>query len=51
LSDAEWYDNVDDAKENALVWSVVCNGEKVVVYEFVEGDNCYDFNPLVSVFA
>ena len=51
LSDAEWYDNVDDAKENALVWSVECNGEKVVVYEAVEGNYGYNFNPLVSVFA
>jgi len=51
LSDAEWYDNVDDAKENALDWSVECNGEKVVVYEAVEGNYGYKFNPLVSVFA
>ena len=36
LSDAEWFDNVNDAKDDALVWSVELNGENVVVYEAVE---------------
>ena len=38
LSDAEWFDNADDAKDDALVWSVELNGENVVVYEAVESE-------------
>ena len=52
LSDAEWYDNVDDAKDDALDWSVELNGENVVVYEALDaGEDGYDFKPLSSVFA
>ena len=51
LSDAEWFDNADDAKDDALVWSVELNGENVVVYEAVENDFGYKFNPLVSIFS
>ena len=52
LSDAEWFDNVDDAKEGALDWSVELNGDKVVVYEAVDaGEDGYNFKSLVSVFA
>ena len=51
LSDAEWFDNADDAKDDALVWSVELNGENVVVYEALENDFGYKFNPLVSIFS
>ena len=51
LSDAEWFDNVNDAKDDALVWSVELNGENVVVYEALENDFGYKFNPLVSIFS
>ena len=51
LSDAEWFDNVNDAKDDALVWSVELNGENVVVYEAVEGNYGYKFNPLSSIFS
>ena len=51
LCDAEWFDDVEDAKDDALNWSVQLNGENVVVYEAVE-DNCgYKFNPLSSIFS
>ena len=51
LCDAEWFDDVEDAKDDALNWSVELHGENVVVYEAVE-DNCgYKFNPLSSIFA
>ena len=51
LSDADWFDNVNDAKDDALVWSVELNGENVVVYEAVEGNCGYKFNPLSSIFS
>ena len=51
LSDAEWFDNADDAKDDALVWSVELNGENVVVYEALENDFGYKFNPLASIFS
>ena len=51
LSDAEWFDNVNDAKDDALVWSVELNGENVVVYEALENDFGYKFNPLSSIFS
>ena len=51
LSDAEWFDNADDAKDDALVWSVELNGENVVVYEALENDCGYKFNPLSSIFS
>ena len=51
LSDAEWFDNVNDAKDDALVWSVELNGENVVVYEALENDFGYKFNTLSSIFS
>ena len=52
LCDAEWFDNVNDAKDDALVWSVELNGESVVVYEALDaGEDGYEFKPLSSVFA
>lgn len=52
LIDAEWYQDVDDAKENALDWSVELNGENVIVYQAIENDEGeYTFNKLYSIFA
>ena len=52
LMDAEWYQDVDDAKEDALDWSVALSGEKVIVYQALEGeDGDYEFKKLYSVFA
>lgn len=52
LADAEWFDTVYEAKEEALDWSVELAGDNVIVYEAVEEeDGAYDFNPLYSVFA
>ena len=33
LIDAEWFDNVYEAKDEALDWSVELSGENVIVYE------------------
>lgn len=52
LIDAEWYQDVDDAKEDALDWSVELSGEKVIVYQAIEGeDGDYEFKKLCAVFA
>ena len=52
LIDAEWYQDVDDAKEDALDWSVNLNGETVFVYHALEGeDGDYDFQRLYAVSA
>ena len=52
LIDAEWYDDVDNAKEDALDWSVELNGENVIVYEANENDDGdYKFNSLYSISA
>jgi len=51
LEDAEWYDDIDDAKENALDWSVELSGENVIVYEAIEGNYGYDFKPLSMISA
>ncbi len=51
LIDAEWYSDVDDAKENALDWSVELSGETVIVYEAQDDDGGYKFNQLYSVCA
>lgn len=52
LIDAEWYDDVDNAKEDALDWSVELNGENVIVYEAIENDDGdYKFNSLYSISA
>ena len=49
--DAEWHDDLYDAKEDAMNWSVELNGENVIVYEAVEGNCGYDFKPLTKVYA
>jgi hypothetical protein len=52
LIDAEWYQDVDNAKEDALDWSVELGGENVIVYQAVEGeDGDYNFNKLYSICA
>ena len=52
LIDAEWYDDVDEAKEDALDWSVELSGEKVIVYRAVESeDGEYEFNKLYAISA
>jgi hypothetical protein len=51
LEDAEWHDDLYDAKEDAMNWSVELNGENVIVYEAVEGNYGYDFKPLTKVCA
>jgi len=51
LQDAEWFDNLSDAKYDALNWSIDLNGERVIVYEAVDGPYGYDFKPLTSIFA
>lgn len=52
LVDAEWFDNVYEAKEEALDWSVELSGENVIVYQAVEEDDgAYEFNKLCAVCA
>jgi hypothetical protein len=52
LIDAEWYDNIDDASENALEWSVDLQGSNVKVYEAIPNDDyTYSFNCLKSICA
>jgi hypothetical protein len=52
LIDAEWYDDVYEAKEDALDWSVELSGENVIVYQAVESeDGEYEFNKLYSISA
>ena len=51
LEDAEWHDEIEDAKEDAMDWSVELNGENVIVYEAVEVDKGYDFKPLTLINA
>ena len=51
LIDAEWFDNVYEAKDEALDWSVELSGENVIVYEAIEGNYGYDFKPLKMISA
>ena len=52
LCDAEWYDELADAKQNALDWSVERHGENVIVYEATElDDGELKFNKLYSISA
>ena len=52
LIDAEWFDNVYEAKDEALDWSVELSGENVIVYEALEDDDgAYDFQQRYSIFA
>ncbi len=52
LADAEWHDELDDAKEDALDWSVKLSGENVIVYEALEDeDGAYDFKQLYAICA
>jgi len=52
LIDAEWFEDLDDAKEDALDWSVDLDGENVIVYEAIEGESGeYNFNRLCAMSA
>ena len=52
LIDAEWYDNIDDASENALEWSVDLQGSNVKVYEAIyQDDGSCSFKALKSICA
>jgi hypothetical protein len=52
LIDAQWYQDLDEAKEDALDWSVELSGENVIVYQAVEGaDGEYEFNKLYAICA
>ena len=51
LQDAEWFDDYQNAVDSALDWSVELNGEKVIVYEAIDGPDGYDFKQLTSIFA
>ena len=51
LQDAEWFENLDKAKDDAMNWSVKLSGEKVIVYEAIDGPDGYNFKQLTSIFA
>ena len=52
LIDAEWFDNLYEAKEEALDWSVELSGENVFVYEALEDDDgSYEFDKLYAIVA
>ena len=52
LIDAEWFDTVYEAKDEALDWSVELSGEDVIVYQAVEEDDgAYEFNKLYAICA
>jgi hypothetical protein len=52
LIDAEWYQDLDSAKEDALDWSAELSGENVIVYQVLEGeDGDYEFNKLYAISA
>ena len=52
LCDAEWFNDLDEAKEDALEWSSNLDGENVIVYEAQEeSDGAYQFNKLCAIFA
>lgn len=51
LEDAEWFDDLGEAKESALDWSVELSGENVLVYEAIEDNYGYDFKPLSVISA
>lgn len=49
--DSEWYEDIDDAKENALSWSVNLSGSNVIVYEVIEKKYENKFKPIRIIFA
>lgn len=52
LCDAEWFNDLTDAKEDALDWSVDLSGETVIVYKAIqEDDGAYEFKKLFAIFA
>jgi hypothetical protein len=51
LQDAEWFDDLDKAKETALDWSVELSGENVIVYQAIYGNYGYDYKPLSVISA
>jgi len=51
LQDAEWFDSLQSAIDDAMDWSIELSGENVIVYQAVDSDNGYTFNPLKSIYA
>jgi hypothetical protein len=51
LQDAEWFDNLQSAIDDAMDWSVQLSGENVIVYKAIDGPYGYDFQPLKSIYA
>jgi hypothetical protein len=51
LEDAEWFDNLQSAVDDAMDWSVQLSGENVIVYKAIDGPYGYDFQPLKSIIA
>lgn len=51
IEDGEMYDDIDEAKEQAMNWSVELQGEDVMIYEGIEGNYGYDFKPIKLIRA
>ena len=51
LIDANWYESIEDAKEDAFQWSVELNGESVQVYEAIPENRAYTLKPLCLIEA
>lgn len=52
LEEANWSLTLNEAREDALEWSVERNGENVIVYRAIEEDGGgYKFRKICSIFA
>lgn len=51
LMDANWHLTLDEAREEALDWSVDMNGENVNVYRALEDDGGYKFRKICTICA
>jgi hypothetical protein len=52
LVDAEWLDDLSEAKEDALDWSSDLEGETVIVYKSIKKDDGeYKYKKLFAIFA
>ena len=51
LQDAEWFENIQEAKDNAVDWCLELNGKNVIVYEAIDGPDGYVFIPLTSALS
>jgi hypothetical protein len=57
LEEAQWFLDLDNAKDDALDWSVELNGERVIVYEAIEEKEpnqvygAYKFNKILAITA